>query len=249
MTFQSPASRARPHHVVAIGLAVAALTVAGCGPTIDVATLSADDAVRMQTAADGVERSYRISPGDTLQIRYPFHPEMDQETLVQPDGRITAAGIGPLVVGGLTAWQLETVLRETSSKRLRDPEVVVTLRQVGEKTVYVGGEVGRPGTLPFRKGLTPLQAIIAAGGFRDTSRPDSVILVRAVDAEGEFIARKIDLAQVVTNGTREPITLAPHDIIFVPRTPIANANLWVRQWITELFPFIRGTSLPTPPLY
>ena len=54
--------------------------------------------------------------------------------------------------------------------------MVVSVTRFTEKLVYVGGEVIRPGVLPYRKGLTPLQAVAASGGFRDTARLDSVIL-------------------------------------------------------------------------
>jgi hypothetical protein len=33
--------------------------------------------------------------------------------------------------------------------------------------------------------------------------------------------------------------LLPQDVVFVPRTGIANANVWVRQHITDLLPFLR----------
>jgi protein involved in polysaccharide export with SLBB domain len=116
--------------------------------------------------------------------------------------------------------------------------VIVTIRKLGDKTVYVGGEVGRPGLQAYRDGLTPLQAIMTAGGFLATARIDSVIFVRPV-GEGPYLARKLDMGRVVNNGEREPIDLAPNDVLFVPRTKIANADLWVRQYIVDLFPFVR----------
>jgi hypothetical protein len=57
--------------------------------------------------------------------------------------------------------------------------------------------------------------------------------------EGDaFVSRKLNLAATVTDGIKEPISLAPHDVVYVPRTPIADANLWVEQHITGLFPFM-----------
>lgn len=222
------------------------LTVTACGGRIDVPQLTAQDRARLQAGTSEFHAVYRIAPGDTLQIRYPFHQELDQEALVQPDGRITATGIGPITVTGLTTVELEALLKERSSNRLRDPEVLVTIRTFADNPIFVGGEVGRPGMLTYRKGITALQAIIAAGGFRDTARIDSIILVRNGPTNGQFVARKLDLLRTISDGEEEPIQLAPNDVVFVPRTAIANANLWVRQHVTELFPFIRGTSLPFP---
>lgn len=241
MSTDKPTRRALP------ALLLVLLVMGGCGRPINVAALTPEDVRRLQANAEQVEQAYRIEPGDTLHLRYPFHPEMDQEVVVQADGKIMALGVGPLVVSGLSTAELQELLKEKTSHRLRNPEVAVTIRRYGDKAVYVGGEVGRPGVLVYRKGLTPLQAIIAAGGFRETARVDSVILVRPAEQDGQFMARKLDLGQVTTEGVEEPVTLAPDDILFVPRTPVANAGLWVRQHIVELFPLIRGTSLPSIP--
>ncbi len=222
------------------------LTLVGCAAPITVPSLTAEDLPRLQAAGNFPEHVYRIEPGDTLFIRYPFHPEMDQEVTVEPDGRITATRVGGISVAGLTTGELEKLLKDRTSDRLRDPEVVVTIRHFSDKPIYVGGEVGKPGPLPYRKGITPLQAVIAAGGFKDTAHPESVILVRAAGSEKSFIARTINLGETVNDGAREPLYLAPHDIIFVPRSAIANANLWVRQHITDLIPFVGRMPIPVP---
>jgi len=211
--------------------------LAGCGAPIMVSPVTVEDLPRLQDAGNFPELVYRVEAGDTIFIRYPFHPEMDQEAIVEPDGKIMATRIGHLAVAGFTTHELERMLKERTSDRLRDPEVVVTIRKFSETTVFVGGEVGKPGAVAYRKGMTPLQAVIADGGFLTTSRLDSVILVRGADSETRFIARKLDLEQAIVDGTREPLFLAPHDIVFVPRTAIANANVWVKQHIIDLLPF------------
>lgn len=229
--------------------AAAGLLAAGCGSSeITVPALTAAELPRLEAAGNFPHKAYRIEPGDTLQIRYTFHPEMNQDVIVQPDGKVTLTKVGEVSVAELGAGDLERLLVERTSDRLRNPEVIVSIARYSEKTVYVGGEVGKPGAVPYRKGLTPLQAIIAVGGFRDTARTDSVILIRGARApEGEVITRKLNLAEVVQDGAREPLILAPHDVVFVPRTPIADANVWVRQHITDLIPFFRGATMPVVP--
>jgi protein involved in polysaccharide export with SLBB domain len=209
----------------------------GCGPDIKVPPLTLAEASRMEAAANYSKQTYRIEPGDSLSIRYTFHPEMNQEEIVRPDGKISAFLVGDVVVTGMTSAELSRFLVEQTSHRLRDPEVIVDLIRSSEKTIYVGGEVGRPSAVPYREGLSPLQAILAAGGFRETARLDSVILVRAQGQEKDYISRKINLEEVLVDGAKEQIVLAPQDVIFVPRTAIANANVWVRQHIRDLLPF------------
>lgn len=229
---------------------VLALTLVGCaGPTIEVPPLTAEDLVKMTSLANFPHEIYRVEPGDTLQIRYIYHPEMKQDdVVVRPDGKVTAQLVGEIVVAGMTTAEVGRALAERTATELRSPEVVVSISRFSEKQVYVGGEVGKPGTVIYRKDLTPLQAIIASGGFRDTARLDSVILVRKGGSANDFISRKLDLKEVIGSGAQEPVYLAPHDVIFVPRTPIAEADLWIRQHITELFPLIRGSSLPAFPV-
>jgi protein involved in polysaccharide export with SLBB domain len=209
----------------------------GCGSEIKVPPLTLVEASRMETEANYAKQTYRIEPGDSLNIRYTFHPEMNQEEIVRPDGKISAVLVGEMPVAGMTAAELSKLLVEQTSHRLRDPEVIVDLVRSSEKTIYVGGEVGRPSAVPYREGLSPLQAILAAGGFRDTARLDSIILVRAQGQEKDYISRKINLEEVIIDGGKEQLVLAPQDVIFVPRTAIANANIWVRQHIRDLLPF------------
>jgi len=213
------------------------LFIWGCGAEIKVPPLTVAEASRMETESNYARQTYRIEPGDSLNIRYTFHPEMNQEEIVRPDGKISALLVGEISVVGLTAAELSKLLVEQTSHRLRDPEVIVDLVRSSEKTIYVGGEVGRPSAVPYREGLSPLQAILAAGGFRDTARLDSIILVRAQGQEKDYISRKINLEEVILDGGKELIVLAPQDVIFVPRTAIANANIWVRQHIKDLLPF------------
>jgi protein involved in polysaccharide export with SLBB domain len=225
-------------------LVAAALGVAGCGATITVPPLTAEEVPKMKQAGNYPEHVYRIEPNDTLSIRYPFHPEMNQDAIVEPDGKIMATRIGRVPVAGLTTGELETFLKEKTADRLKDPEVTVTIQKFSDKTVFVGGEVGKPGTIEYRKGMTPLQAVIAAGGFLPTGRLDSVILVRGTDSEARYIARTVNLEETIAEGLREPVFLAPHDVIFVPRTRIANANLWVKQHIVDLLPFKLAPPIP-----
>jgi protein involved in polysaccharide export with SLBB domain len=170
---------------------------------------------------------------------------MNQEVMVRPDGKITASMVGEIVVGGMTTAQLEKLLVVRTSDLLRSPDVVVGITKYAEKSVYIGGEVRRPGMVRYRQGLTPLQAVIAAGGFIDTAQPDSVILVRRNGMEDSFISRKLDLTEKIVRGDNVPLFLAPNDVVYVPRSSIAEANLWVKQHITDLFPFLRGSAAVT----
>lgn len=220
------------------------LCASGCGAPITVPPLTMEDVPKFDAAGNHPDRNYRFEPGDILKITYTFHSEMNQDSvMIRPDGKITAIQVGDIDIAGLTVKELENLLIQKTSENLRDPEVVVSVTKFAERTIYVAGEVEKAGPIPYTKSLTPLQAIIAAGGFLEGARLDSVVLIRADSSSQEVFARSVDLAAVVTDGIREPLYLAPHDIVYVPKTPIANAGLWVKQHITDIVPFFRGTGL------
>jgi protein involved in polysaccharide export with SLBB domain len=227
-------------------LGVVAVVVAACGKPVNIPAMTAQDVAPLTKLANFPHEIYRIEAGDTVQIKYVYHAEMAQEDVVRPDGKITVKLIGEMVVAGMTTNELEKEIARRASDQIKSPEVVISIAKFSEKQVFVGGEVGRPGTLLYRRGLTPLQAVIAAGGFKDTASVDSVVLVRLGPDNTEIISRKINLEEVVKDGTKEHVYLAPNDIVFVPRSSIADANLWVRQHITDLIPFVRGIGASAP---
>jgi protein involved in polysaccharide export with SLBB domain len=227
--------------VALLGILAAAAACRSAAP--DVQALTAQDVPKMEQIANFPHLQYRIEAGDTLNIIYTFHGELNQEAIVQPDGKITAQQVGEIGVAGMTTGELEKLLIQKTSDRLRNPEVVVTVTKFAEKNVYVGGEVLKPGPVPYRRGMTPMQAVISVGGFRDTAAMDSIILMRTGGDEKNFMARKLDLNKAANE--RE-LYLAPHDVVYVPRTAIADANIWVRQHITDLIPIFRGMGMTMP---
>jgi protein involved in polysaccharide export with SLBB domain len=214
--------------------------LSGCGPAVSVPLLASNDVPLLQALANDPEGRYRIEPGDTLQIRYPFHPERDQQEIVRPDGTLRAAEIGDVEVAGRTTGEVQRLLVERSSTVLRDPQVVVNVTEFSPKSVYVGGEVGAPGSVAYRKGLTVVQAIANVGGLLPTARRDSVILIRPDTVPDRYVSRRIDVAATLDRGDPELVTLAPHDVLYVPRSGIAQANVWVDQHFTKLLPFFQG---------
>src|SRR5262249_17253257 len=84
----------------------------GCGPSITVPALTPAEVPHIEEIGNYPHTIYHIEPGDTLQISFPFHPEMKQEAVVQPDGQISATLVGPVVVAGLTTAEVEATLKE-----------------------------------------------------------------------------------------------------------------------------------------
>jgi hypothetical protein len=87
-----------------------------------------------------------------------------------------------------------------------------------------------------------LRAIFESGGFMDTAKVDHVLHVRW-DDQGAFSARVINLKRALETGDmREDIALGPNDVVFVPKTAVANADLWVKQYLIDLIPLREPTT-------
>jgi protein involved in polysaccharide export with SLBB domain len=187
--------------------------------------------------------AYKLDTGDRLQIRFPYHDELDSLTTVRPDGRLTVTGLGEFLAFGLTTDELERDIYRRASLTHRNPEAYVLVAEAREVKAYVGGEVQRPGYVAVRPGLTSLRAVLERGGFLSSAKVGSVLHIRW-DANGAYTAKLVDLKHVLETGdTSQDIVVAANDVVYVPATAIANANLWVRQYITDLLP-VRAPGTP-----
>jgi protein involved in polysaccharide export with SLBB domain len=194
---------------------------------------------RVAAAAPGEE--YRIQPGDLLDIKFFYSPELNEQLPVRPDGRIALQLAQEVEAAGRTPAELTAALMERYSKELKKPDVVVIVRSFGNQRVYVDGEVAKPGLIPLTGPTTVLQAITQAGGFVYTGNSSDVLLIRR-GPKNEPVAVQLNMESVY-NGTDlgQDIYLRPFDIVYVPKTAIANANLWIEQYLTRMVPRIGFT--------
>ena len=192
---------------------------------------------------------YRLQVNDRLHIKFPYQPRASQELPVRPDGKISLDVTGEIVAEGLTPRELEELIKEKASSHLLDPAVVVIVTGIGDRRAYVGGEVGKPGFVVVQDGMTPLQAVMAAGGFKDTAQRDSVLYI-ARSTTGDYRASRVDLEDVVRNGVPETVRLAGNDVVYVPASRIANLGLFVKQYIRDVMPVDSragaSAALPVP---
>jgi len=221
-------------YITRFGVSVA-LSVALCAcarhptPSVPLPPLDAPP----ETAA-AVDSEYRVQPGDLLRIKFLYHPELDIKVPVRPDGNVTLQVAGEIHAAGLTTDQLQEVIKERTSDRLREPEISVMVAQLAEQKVYVGGEVRLPGFVQYRQGMTPLQAIMDRGGFTDTARLDSVL--RLTPSRADYQGTRLDFSKPLSAGTPEGARLTAGDVLYVPRTFIGDVNSFVRLYVRGILP-------------
>jgi polysaccharide export outer membrane protein len=180
--------------------------------------------------------AYRLTPGDTIELRFFFNPELNDTVQIRPDGRISVQLIGEMSVGGLTVTEATSKIETLSAGELRTPKVSVQVRTFGGRKIFVTGEVVRPGPVNLPGEMTLLQAIEEAGGLRLTADPKSVVLIRKGE-DGQPRGQR--LAPYVSKDRQGPdaaLPLQPFDIVMVPERGIARIDRWVDQHIKQLNP-------------
>jgi protein involved in polysaccharide export with SLBB domain len=212
---------------------VLALGLAGCSEVGR--KLPPADQTYALTQGTVTRTDYRLQIGDRLTVKFPYHGKHNQELPVRPDGKISLDVTGEIVAEGMTPAELEEAIKQRSLRYLKNPEVVIVVTQFGDRRAFVGGEVGRPGFVALQDGMTPLQAVLAAGGFKDTARKDSVLYI-ARGSNGAYQASRVDLDAVVRDGEPETVRLSGNDVVYVPATRIANLNTFVDQYIRKVLP-------------
>ncbi len=163
--------------------------------------------------------TYLIGVDDIVQVTVWRNPELGITVPVRPDGKISVPLVGDVPAGGLTPEQVAKDIQEKLSAYVRDPQVSVMLTDLRSheylSRVRVTGAVQQAISIPYRQGMTVLDAVLAAGGVTEFSAPDRTDLHRktsdgtqSYDVRLDLILERGDLA------TNYPV--APGDVITVP---------------------------------
>lgn len=220
-----------------------AFVASGCSP---IAVNTIDHHVLHEEAMASSQPEYRIGIGDELEIKFAYNPELNEEHIpVRPDGRISVPLAKQIKVAGLTTQELEDLLCQKYATELKKPEATVIVRGFNAQKVYVDGEINRPGLVPLMGPMTALQSIAVSGGFKDTARVTEVIIIRRTQEKP--VVAILDLEKARKNkDMSQDIDLMPYDVVYVPRSKIANVDLFVDLYIRRMIPFPLPAVIPTP---
>jgi len=188
----------------------------GCASTPD--TTEGKDKVASQFASY-VEGDYRIGVDDRLQITVWRNPELTVTVPVRPDGKISVPLIGDVQAGGNAPSQVAAIIKDKLSAFIREPNVAVILIELRSheflSRVRVTGAVRTPRSMPYRQGMTVLDAVLEAGGVNDFASPNRTRLYRKERTKTEII--DIDLNDILTKGKLVTnVELRPGDVVTVP---------------------------------
>jgi len=169
--------------------------------------------------------SYRLSPGDVVEITVFREPELSVSQTIDNRGAVRMPLIGSITLAGITVREAERNLELTYQERLflRSPVINLAVASYVPREVSVLGAVRSPGHVAFPRDVTRLElieVITRAGGFLPTSRAESVTITRRLP-DGRETVIEVDLRHAVSgrrssDRERPDSMVQPGDRIWVP---------------------------------
>lgn len=226
---------------------------------------------RMEALAGAASgREYLLHPNDELEIKFPFAQQLNEVVRIRPDGKLQLQLAGTVQAEGLSAEELQSQLVHRYRRYLRRPELAVIVRSVNSQAVrtadgsgragfrglqpalvvrsfqprqvFIGGEVGRPGAIAYRSGLSLLQALVESGGQLPTGDPSELRILRRTGSNSvEAIRVGLDADEL--RYPQRDMLLQPFDIVILPRSGAATLADDLNAYVFNLLPFIKNSSI------
>lgn len=161
---------------------------------------------------------YVIGAGDQLQIYVRNNDDLSVTIPVRPDGKISVPMLRDVEAAGLTPSELADDLEAGLSEFIREPTVTVIVTSfVGtySNMVRIIGQAVQPQSIPFRDGMTVLDAVIQVGGLTRFAAGNRAKLIRGTASNNRTFSLRLD--DLLNDGDiRHNHALRPGDILVIP---------------------------------
>jgi len=197
---------------------------------------------QLNQASGAVPEDYVIGRDDELVISFRGRVNQDLTVRVSREGMLLLPNLPPMAAADRTLRELREELARRAQRELAGSEAFVSVRQLRQMTIFVGGEVQRPGVVALSPLANVFDALVAAQGIRKSGT------LRAIRVEGPRGRRVVDLYPVIAGEGEPPdLTLREGERILVP--PIGGVvglgGEVSRPAIYELPPGAGSTALGT----
>jgi polysaccharide export outer membrane protein len=172
---------------------------------------------------------YTLRPGDEFLLAYRITPEFNQDVTLGPDGHANLYIVGDVQLSGLTLQQAHDLIIQKEASRLNDPELSIVMKDFDKPFVVVSGEVVLPGRILVRRELTALQAVMLAGGFKETAKDTQVLVYRRLGAGDLAEVHEINLHRIRKKAQlQNDLLLQPGDMLMIPVNKVEHVQRYVR---------------------
>ncbi|HEX3893484.1 MAG TPA: polysaccharide biosynthesis/export family protein [Terracidiphilus sp.] len=167
---------------------------------------------------------YRLHTGDTILLEYRLSPELNQTVMVGPDGYVDLNVAGAVKLEGLTLAEAHDRIVQMDSARLNDPELNIELKDFQKPYVVVAGQVVNPSRIEMREDMTALQAVMLAGGFRDSAKESRIVLYRRLNSKTDMAeVHVLNLHRIQKTAQLEhDMALQAGDVLYVPENNVTQ---------------------------
>ncbi len=180
--------------------------------------------------------SAKFGPGDELEIKFYYAPELNIQQRVRPDGKISLQLVGDVDAAGKTPGELDEELQSAYAKHLKYPELSIIVRGMYSRRVLVTGEVLRPGPMEMPTQMSLMEAIGYSGGFNLVTANIKQVIVSRDAGDGKRVGYVVNMKDEYAGAATTPFMLQPTDIVIVPRTQIVEVNQFMQQYINNNVP-------------
>jgi polysaccharide export outer membrane protein len=175
---------------------------------------SIEEKISQGTSSIGTS-DFLLGPEDVLDVLVWKNQDLSRTVAIRPDGKISLPLIGDVQAAGVTTSQLRDSIKQHLKEYKETPEVSVILKEINSLSVFIMGEVVKPGKLQLRTEATLLQAITLSGGFTQYANSDKILLLRREG--GHETRRRISYKEIVNGKNPEAnVILKSGDTIVVP---------------------------------
>ncbi len=163
--------------------------------------------------------SFRLGPGDRLELELMEVPDTRQVSIVMPDGDLYYQ-TAQVHAAGLTIPELKTALDKALGSDYRDPQLSIILRSMTSRKVMVMGRVNNPGILTLDGPMTVVEAVSEAGGLM--IQRSGINSEDLADLAHSFLARDgrlmpVNFVKLLRDGdASQNIYLKDGDFIYLP---------------------------------
>lgn len=158
---------------------------------------------------------YRIGPEDVLHISVWKEEDLDRKVLVRPDGGVSFPLVGDIQVSGRTPLEVQDEIRSRLARYVPEAEVTVSVDKISGYTIFVLGEVNKPGQFTMGRYVDVVQALTLAGGTTPYASERSIQILRRQD--GREVTYKFDFRDIERGrDLSQNIILQSGDVVVVP---------------------------------
>lgn len=189
--------------------------------------------------------SYRCRVGDVLTTRFFFNPQLDQDTVVRPDGKIALKLVGDVQAEGKHPQELSAEISRAYAPLFIKSSAVVIVKETTGYRIFTSGQLHNPGQISLVTGArTVLESLAVSGGVTEEGTLSHVYLIRKLPNEKYPIIAELNLKAALSGeDPTQDVELMPDDFVFVPNSSAANLNLALQQYFYRNLNFSTGVGV------